>query len=67
MIQKLVTEIGGIASYGYLSMCLFFAVFAGALWWAFRLKKPFLTAMSSLPLDEQDADHTTKGEDRNGQ
>ena len=40
MIKNVLEHIGGIANYGIISLCLFFAVFAGVLVWAFRLKKP---------------------------
>ena len=39
--------------YGIISICLFFAVFAGLLVWAFCLKKPYLKSMSELPLDDE--------------
>jgi len=65
MIQHLVSAIGGIAMLGVISVCLFFVVFGVAVLWAFCLKKPFLTSMSSLPLeDETGAD--TKGANHHG-
>ena len=53
MIQKVLTEIGGIGIYGVISICLFFVVFAGTLVWAFGLKQPFLRTMGSLPLGDE--------------
>ncbi len=52
MIKNVLSDIGGIGIYGVVSICLFFAVFTGAIIWACRLKKPFLAAMSALPLDD---------------
>jgi hypothetical protein len=49
---------GGIGIYGVISVCLFFSVFAGTLLWAFQLKKPFLNAMGSLPLEEAESEVT---------
>ena len=53
MIQNVIRDLGGIGTYGIISVCLFFAVFTGALFLACRLKKPFLDAMSSLPLSDE--------------
>ena len=52
MIQNVLRDIGGIGLYGVISVCLFFAVFSAAVLRAFLLKKPFLTSMSALPLDD---------------
>jgi hypothetical protein len=52
MIKHFVTEIGGIESYGIVSICLFVAVFAGALVWALRQKRSLLNFLSALPLDD---------------
>lgn len=53
MIKNVLTDIGGIAAYGVISICLFFLVFTGALLWALLLKKPFLKSMSVLPLNDE--------------
>ncbi len=53
MIKNVLTDIGGVAVYGVISICLFFLVFISALLWAFLLKKPFLKTMSSLPLSDE--------------
>ena len=58
MIPNVLRAIGGIGVYDAISICLFVLVFAGALVWAFRLKEPFLSTMSSLPLE----DETRKGQ-----
>ena len=52
MIQNVLREIGGIGLYGVISVCLFFLVFSVAIVRACLLKKPFLHAMSTLPLDD---------------
>jgi hypothetical protein len=62
MIQHVVTEIGGIAGFGVISICLFVAVFSGALLWAFCQKKSFMKSMSSLPLQDEEAGMAGKGE-----
>jgi hypothetical protein len=54
----MIESMGGIATFGVISICLFVAVFAASLIWASRLKKPFLKSMEVLPLDE------TEGENR---
>jgi hypothetical protein len=50
MIKNILEHIGGIGVYGVISICLFFAVFLGALVWVARMKKSHLDAMSTLPL-----------------
>ena len=60
MIKHFVTEIGGIDTFGIASICLFVAVFTGALVWALRLKKSFLKAASALPLDDGEIQSTRK-------
>jgi len=52
MIKNVVTSIGGVENFGIISICLFFAVFTGAMIWAASLKKPFLKTMSQLPLED---------------
>ncbi len=59
MIANVLRAIGGIGVYDAISICLFVLVFTGALVWAFRLKKPFVQEMSSLPLEEADREGDT--------
>jgi hypothetical protein len=51
MIEHVLHDLNGIEIFGIISVCLFFAFFAGMLIWASRLKKPYLTSMQDLPLD----------------
>jgi len=53
MIENVVEKIGGVGIFGLASICLFFTFFSGMLWWALRLKKPFLNSMRSLPLESE--------------
>jgi hypothetical protein len=64
MIQNVVENIGGVAVFGVISICLFFVVFGGMMFWALRLEKLFLNSMSVLPLDEQESAPARKGEPR---
>jgi hypothetical protein len=64
MIKNVVSDIGGVGIYGVISICLFFAVFSGALIRALCLKKPFLNAMGALPLHDESQPAPVKGEDR---
>ncbi|TAL03869.1 MAG: CcoQ/FixQ family Cbb3-type cytochrome c oxidase assembly chaperone [Verrucomicrobia bacterium] len=52
MIKNVLEHIGGVGVYGVLSICIFFAFFAGVLLWAARMKKPHLNSMSTLPLED---------------
>jgi hypothetical protein len=59
MIQNVAHSIGGMVGFGLISICLFFAVFLGALIWAVAQKKSHCLHMESLPLE---ADSNLKGE-----
>ena len=61
MIKNVVSEIGGVGLFGVISICLFVSVFIGALVWAARLRRPFLKAMSTLPLDDGSIRSDKKG------
>ena len=52
MIKNVVENMGGIDTYGVVSICLFFTVFLGAVIWAMRIKKSHADSMSALPLDD---------------
>lgn len=62
MIKNVLSEIGGVGIYGVISICLFFAVFTGALILAFLYRKPFLQSMSALPLEDDAGVGPMKGE-----
>ncbi len=63
MIENVVQNIGGVAVFGLISICLFFGFFTGLLLWSVRLKKPYLNTMQSLPLEME---ATPAPADRNG-
>jgi hypothetical protein len=60
MIRDALSHLGGVGVYGVISICLFFAVFLSLMIWAFRLRKPWLNAMSQLPLEPDDDESTTE-------
>jgi hypothetical protein len=62
MFQNILKDIGGIGIYDAISICLFVMVFTGALLWAAGLKKPFLKAMSSMPLENDDRPANKNGD-----
>jgi len=51
MEEKIISSMSGVAVYGIISICIFFAFFTGMLLWAFTKKKNYLDKMGSLPLD----------------
>jgi hypothetical protein len=55
MIENVLSHIGGVGLYGVISICIFFAVFTGALLWASGLTRPHLQSMSELPLNDGSA------------
>lgn len=60
MESNVLSSMNGVEIYGIISICLFFAVFSAMMIWSLRLKRPFLKAMSSLPLqDESDPESNT--------
>jgi hypothetical protein len=60
MIQNVIRELGGIAIYGIISVCLFFTVFTVAMIWALVQRKAFCQRMQMLPLN--DGSKEAKGE-----
>jgi hypothetical protein len=52
MIKNVLSDIGGIGIYGVISICLFFAVFTGALFFSLRMKKSQADQLGSLPLHD---------------
>ena len=51
LVHYLLREGENINLYGLFSFLLFFGIFTGVLFWAFRLKKNYLEHMGDLPLD----------------
>jgi hypothetical protein len=64
MIEHATHNMNGIEIFGIVSICLFFVFFTGMLFWARRLKKPYLDSMQDLPLDggEEASNHDTTHE-----
>ncbi len=58
MLENVMNKMGGIAAFGIISICIFFAFFAGMLIWAARLKKSYLNSMRGLPLEGESAPQT---------
>ena len=52
MIKNILTHTGGIALYGIISICLFFAVFAGAVLWTVAQRASHVRRMGELPLHD---------------
>jgi hypothetical protein len=52
MIKNVLSDIGGIGIYGVISICLFFAVFTGALLLSVRMKKSMAEKLGALPLHD---------------
>lgn len=62
MVQYVINIVGGIEGFGIISICLFVAVFSGALLCAFCHKKPFLNSMGAMPLQDDETRADEKGE-----
>lgn len=52
MIQNVIRDMGGIAVFGVISVCLFFTVFTGAMIWALAQRKSLCEKMRALPFDD---------------
>ena len=62
MIKNVASHVSGVEIYGIVSICLFFAVFAGALAWACLLTKTAVRTISSLPLDRSEMGALNQGD-----
>jgi len=51
-MSQIIDKLGGIETFGIVSICLFVAVFTASMVLAFCLKKPFLKSMGALPLED---------------
>lgn len=58
MIKNVLSEIGGIAVYGILSICLFFGVFLAAIVLTALKRHSYLNHMSALPLEDDSETNT---------
>lgn len=58
MIQDVLRDIGGVGLYGIISICLFFAVFTGAVLWACLQDKRDLDEKARLPLGSDSTNAT---------
>jgi hypothetical protein len=56
MIKNILQDIGGIGLYGVVSLCLFFSVFTGALFWTAIQRAQFCKRMGALPLEDEKGD-----------
>jgi hypothetical protein len=56
MIQNVIRDMGGIAIFGVISVCLFFSVFLGAAIFAFTRRKTLCAQISVLPLEDGSVD-----------
>lgn len=59
MIENVMHQIGGVGVFGVISICIFFLFFTGMLLWALSRKRPYLNAMSDLPLHSDGKPSTT--------
>jgi cbb3-type cytochrome oxidase subunit 3 len=59
MIRNVLEHINGIAVLPLVGLVLFFLVFCGMTWWAFRLRRSYVDHMGHLPL-EKDAPTMSK-------
>lgn len=55
MIKNVLTQSGGMAIYGVVSICLFFTVFVAAIVFTAMRRRQYLNHMSSLPLEDESA------------
>ena len=64
MIRNVLSGIGGIETYPIISLVIFVLVFAGAIIWAFSMRKSDVEHASRLPLEDGDLLTTAKEEQR---
>jgi len=61
MIKNVLSDIGGVGAYGVVSICLFFAVFTGAVLVSLLMSKRTVKAVSHLPLEDGEIIPARKG------
>ena len=52
MIKTVLEHIGGIDSYGVISIMMFFLCFLGVVIWAFTRRRSYREEMKNLPLED---------------
>ena len=52
-VKNYMDSISGIEIYPIISLLIFFTFFVILLWWVMTAKKEYITAVSNLPLDNQ--------------
>jgi len=52
-IKNHMESITGIEIYPLISLLIFFIFFVVLFWWVFTAKKDYITAVSNIPLDNQ--------------
>ena len=61
MIKNVLSDIGGVGIYGVISICLFFAVFSGAILVSLLMNKQKVQTLSALPLEDGEEVPAPKG------
>ncbi|MBI5775001.1 MAG: CcoQ/FixQ family Cbb3-type cytochrome c oxidase assembly chaperone [Verrucomicrobia bacterium] len=61
MIKNVLSDIGGVGIYGVISICLFFAVFTGAVLFSLLMTKQTVKTISALPLEDGEKIPASKG------
>jgi hypothetical protein len=61
MIKNVLSDIGGVGIYGVISICLFFAVFVGAILVSLLMARHTTEKMGALPLDDGEKISPQKG------
>lgn len=59
-MTRIIENLGGIGTFGVISICLFVVVFTSALIWACCLKKSLMDRMQALPLEDSRPQPATK-------
>ena len=52
-VKNYMDSIAGIEIYPIISLIIFFGFFVVLCWWVITAKKDYITAVSNLPLDNQ--------------
>ncbi len=52
MIKNVLSDLGGVGLFGVISICLFFTVFLGAVFYSLLVNERHTESMSALPLND---------------